>query len=94
MSVLEPLRLLRIVDVRSVVAAAKKLPAERLLRREEPLQRDTSILPYGTQVVIGGTVYTVEDCGSGVNGNHIDIFFATHAKAVAFGRKSMKVYKY
>ena len=55
---------------------------------------DTSILPYGTQVVIDGIVYTVEDCGSGVNGNHIDIFFATHKKAMAFGRKTLKVYKY
>lgn len=55
---------------------------------------DTSILPYGTQVVIDGIVYTVEDCGSGVRGNHIDIFFATHEKALAFGKKSVKVYKY
>lgn len=55
---------------------------------------DTSILPYGTQVVIDGIVYTVEDCGSGVSGNHIDIFFATHDKAMAYGRKSVKVYKY
>ena len=55
---------------------------------------DTSILPFGTQVVIDGIVYTVEDRGSGVSGNHIDIFFATHAKAMAFGRKTMKVYKY
>lgn len=55
---------------------------------------DTSILPFGTQVVIGGVVYTVEDRGSGVTGNHIDIFFATHKKAMAFGRKTMKVYKY
>lgn len=55
---------------------------------------DTSILPYGTQVVIDGIVYTVEDCGSGVKGNHIDIFFSTHEKATAFGRKTFKVYKY
>lgn len=55
---------------------------------------DTSILPFGTQVVIDGVVYTVEDRGSGVSGNHIDIFFATHKKALAFGRKSIKVYKY
>lgn len=55
---------------------------------------DTSILPFGTQVVIGGVVYTVEDSGSGVRGNHIDIFFATHSRALAFGRKTMKVYKY
>ena len=55
---------------------------------------DPSVLPYGTQVVIGGVVYTVEDCGSGVNGNHIDIFFATHEQALAFGRRSMQVFKY
>ena len=55
---------------------------------------DTSVLPYGTQVVIGGAVYTVEDCGSGVRGNHIDIFFATHEQALAFGRRSMQVFKY
>lgn len=55
---------------------------------------DTSVLPYGTQVVIGGAVYTVEDCGSGVRGNHIDIFFATHEQAVAFGRRTMQVFKY
>ena len=55
---------------------------------------DTSILPYGTQVVIDGIVYTVEDCGSGVNGNHIDIFFATHEAALAYGSKTVTVYKY
>lgn len=55
---------------------------------------DTSILPYGTQVVIDGIVYTVEDCGSGVNGNHIDIFFSTHERALAYGSRSVKVYKY
>ena len=55
---------------------------------------DTSILPYGTQVVIDGIVYTVEDCGSGVNGNHIDIFFATHEAALTYGSKTVTVYKY
>lgn len=55
---------------------------------------DTSILPFGTQVVIDGVVYTVEDCGSGVVGNHIDIFFATHESAIAFGKRSVSVYKY
>ena len=55
---------------------------------------DTSVLPFGTQVVIDGIVYTVEDRGSGVVGNHIDIFFATHEDAMAFGSKSVTVYKY
>lgn len=55
---------------------------------------DTSILPFGSQVVIDGVVYTVEDRGSGVCGNHIDIFFATHEDALAYGSKSVTVYKY
>ena len=55
---------------------------------------DTSVLPFGTQVVIDGIVYTVEDRGSGICGNHIDIFFATHEDAMAYGSKSVKVYKY
>lgn len=55
---------------------------------------DTSILPFGTQVVIDGIVYTVEDRGSGVVGNHIDIFFATHERALAFGTRTINVYKY
>ena len=55
---------------------------------------DTSILPFGTQVVIDGIVYTVEDRGSGIVGNHIDIFFATHEDATAYGSKSVTVYKY
>ncbi|MCM1157466.1 MAG: SH3 domain-containing protein [Bacteroidales bacterium] len=55
---------------------------------------DTSILPFGTQVVIDGIVYTVEDRGSGVVGNHIDIFIATHERALAFGTRTVNVYKY
>ncbi|MDO5155264.1 MAG: SH3 domain-containing protein [Eubacteriales bacterium] len=55
---------------------------------------DTSVLPYGTKVVIDGVVYTVEDCGSGICGNHIDIFFATHEQALAYGRRTVKVYMY
>ena len=55
---------------------------------------DTSVLPFGTQVVIDGIVYTVEDRGSGICGNHIDIFFATHEDAMSYGSKSVTVYKY
>ena len=55
---------------------------------------DPTVLPYGTQVVINGTVYTVEDCGGAIKGNVIDIYFATHEKAIAFGRQRLAVYKY
>lgn len=53
---------------------------------------DTSILPFGTEVIINGQAYIVEDVGGGVNGNHIDIFFDTHSEALDFGKKVEKVY--
>lgn len=47
---------------------------------------------FGTQLVINGQVYTVEDRGSAISGNRIDIFFSTHQEALAFGRQSASVY--
>ena len=54
---------------------------------------DLSLLPLGTKVVLEGTsgptvhnfdgIYDVEDKGSGVNGNHIDIYFDNHADALS-----------
>ncbi len=31
--------------------------------------------------MINGNIYTAEDCGGGVRGDHIDIFFNTHSEA-------------
>ena len=42
--------------------------------------------------MIDGIVYTVEDKGSGVNGNKADIFFSTHEEALAYGRKTREVF--
>lgn len=53
---------------------------------------DTSIYPFGTQLVINGCVYTVQDRGGAVKGNHIDIFFSTHEAALQFGRQYGSVY--
>lgn len=53
---------------------------------------DTNILPFGTEVIIDGQVYVVEDVGGGVNGNHIDMFFDSHSEALDFGKKIEKVY--
>ncbi len=43
---------------------------------------DRTVLPIGTKILIGKTVYTVEDIGSGVKGKMIDIFFDTREEAV------------
>ncbi len=42
---------------------------------------DPRVIPYGTKVMINGNIYTAEDCGGGVRGDHIDIFFNTHSEA-------------
>ncbi len=42
--------------------------------------------------MINGVIYTAEDCGGGVKGNHIDIFFNTHGETRAYGTRSVEVY--
>lgn len=58
---------------------------------------DPRVIPYGTHVLLifpDGTqhTYIAEDCGSGVNGNHIDVFFSDHQAARVFGVQSAMVY--
>lgn len=55
---------------------------------------DTRVLPFGTQVVLNGTVYTVEDRGGAIQGNRIDIFFASHQEALNYGKRYVMVYRY
>ena len=58
---------------------------------------DPRVIPYGTHVLLiflDGTQreYIAEDCGGGVNGNHIDVFFSDHETARVFGVQSAMVY--
>ena len=46
---------------------------------------DWDVLPKGTEVIINGQTYIVEDTGSGVNGKHIDVFFDSHEEAREWG---------
>lgn len=55
---------------------------------------DTRVLPFGTQVVLNGTVYTVEDRGGAIQGNRIDIFFSSHQEALNYGKRYVMVYRY
>ena len=53
---------------------------------------DPRVIPYGSQVMINGVVYTAEDRGGAVKSNHIDIFFDTHGEARAHGVRYESVY--
>ena len=53
---------------------------------------DPSVIPCGTQVIINGHVFTAEDCGGAVRGNHIDIYVNDHQTALELGRGQAEVY--
>lgn len=53
---------------------------------------DPNVIPYGSQVLIGDTVYIAEDCGSRVVGDHIDIYFDDHSDVEEFGVKHCDVW--
>ena len=56
---------------------------------------DWNVIPPGTEVVINGHRYVVEDRGGGIKGNKIDIFVDgenAHARAYALGKYTTEVF--
>ena len=54
---------------------------------------DSDVIPYGSTVYIEGWGYYIaEDCGGGVNGNHIDIYRDSHDVCRKLGVQNAKVY--
>lgn len=46
---------------------------------------DPTVIPYGTEVIIGDRVYIAEDCGGAIKGNRIDVYVDSHEKALEMG---------
>jgi 3D (Asp-Asp-Asp) domain-containing protein len=59
---------------------------------------DTSILPFGTELVVPGYAdglkVEVADRGGAIKGNKLDLFFPTHAEALVWGRQHVDVVVY
>lgn len=60
---------------------------------------DPRVVPYGTRMFIvsndGKYIYgiaTAEDCGGGVKGNHIDLYFETDGECWTYGVRQATVY--
>jgi 3D (Asp-Asp-Asp) domain-containing protein/HKD family nuclease len=51
----------------------------------------SSQFSFGTQLSINGNTYTVEDRGGAIKGNKIDIYFDSHAQALAWGVRYLPV---
>lgn len=56
------------------------------------LSADLNMFSLGTRLKIDGVIYTVEDKGSSVNGNILDIFYGTHEEALAKGTYNAEVF--
>lgn len=64
----------------------------RVLRSYHSVAVDTSVIPYGSHLIINGHDYYAEDCGGAVRGNKIDVYFSSHEAACAFGLQYADVY--
>jgi len=53
---------------------------------------DTSLFPFGTELIIDGHKYIVQDRGGAIKGKRIDIYFSDHQAAYDFGVKYKNVY--
>ncbi len=68
------------------------------LKAYHTIAADESI-PFGTKVYIpyfggyhNGGIFEVQDRGSAIVGNRIDIYFDSHSKALEFGMREMTIY--
>ena len=53
---------------------------------------DPEVIAYGTTVYIGGQAYVAEDCGGGIRGRQIDMFFDSHEDALQWGVQEREVW--
>ena len=56
------------------------------------ISADISLFPIGTRLMIDDIIYTVEDIGSSVVGNKLDIYYATHEEAEGHGVQEKEVF--
>lgn len=56
-------------------------------KEDHTISADLDQFPLGTKLLIDGIIYTVEDKGSGVVENHLDIYFDTHKEALDYGSR-------
>lgn len=56
------------------------------------ISADITRFPIGTRLMIDDIIYTVEDIGSSIVGNKIDIFYASHQEAWNHGTQEKEIF--
>jgi 3D (Asp-Asp-Asp) domain-containing protein len=60
--------------------------------RKGTIAADTTRYPFGTVMEIPGYGYgRVEDRGGAIQGDHIDLFFGSHGRAMEWGKQRLRV---
>lgn len=68
------------------------MTASGTMAKPGTIAADTSRYPFGTVMYVKGYGYgRVEDRGSDIQGDRIDLYFRTHRQAQAWGRKTLPV---
>ncbi|MDR2530624.1 MAG: 3D domain-containing protein [Oscillospiraceae bacterium] len=78
---------------------SNKITATGTTARVGAIAVDPTVIPYGTRMYIvsarGDWIYgyaVAEDCGGGIKGNKIDLFFDTYDECIEFGVRRAIVY--
>lgn len=53
---------------------------------------DPDVIAYGTRILIDDNIYIAEDCGSAVQGDHIDVYVEDHELVKKLGKKVKKIW--
>ena len=72
----------------AIVVGAAGIPLEAGVS----IAADPSVIAFGTTVYIDGQPYTVHDTGGAIDENRIDVYFADHAEALAFGVRYAEIF--
>jgi 3D (Asp-Asp-Asp) domain-containing protein len=68
------------------------ITASGVKARKGTIAADISRYPYGTKMYVPGYGWgEVQDIGSAIKGDHIDIFFPSKKDAVNWGRKYLDI---
>ena len=76
-----------------------RITATGTVARVGAIAVDPTVIPYGTRMYIvsryGNWIYgyaTAEDCGGGIKGHHVDLFYDTVYECFQFGVRNARIY--